>query len=40
MFIAALFIDETWKQSKSPWTEKQIKGGVCVCVYEYYSAIK
>ena len=49
MFIAALFtIATTWKQPKCPSTDERIKKVwgvgvcvfVCVCIMEYYSAIK
>ena len=43
MFTAALFtIAKTWKQTQRPLTDEWIKkmSSVCVCVYEYYLAIK
>ena len=41
MFIAALFtIAKTWKQSKCPLTEEQIKKMWYIYGMEYYSAIK
>jgi len=41
MFIVALFtIVRTWKQPKCPSTEEYIKEMWCICIMEYYSAIK
>ena len=41
MFIAALCtIAGTWKQSRSPWTDKWIKKLWYICTMEYYSAIE
>ena len=41
MFIAALFtIARTWKQTKCPSTEEQIKKVWDLYTMEYYSAIK
>ena len=41
MFIAALFaIARTWKQSKCPLTDDQIRKMLYIYIMEYYSAIK
>ena len=41
MFTEALFtIAKTWKQTKCPSTDEQIKKMWCVYTMEYYSAIK
>ena len=41
LFIAALFTTaRTWKQSRSPWTDKWIKKLWYICTMEYYSAIE
>jgi hypothetical protein len=41
MFIAALFIiARSWKEPRCPSTEECIPKIWCICIIEYYSAIK
>ena len=41
MFIAALFTaDKSWKQPKSPFTDKWVKNMWYIRAMEYYSALE